>query len=98
MTDVPARFFGLVNRGRIEKDFHADLVVFDPERIDAQELKILNDLPGESPRLYAGSEGVEKVFVNGVLTVDSGKPTEVLSGVILRSGSHTVTNKIPADA
>ena len=98
MTDVPARFFGVVNRGRIEKDFHADLVVFDPERIDAQELKILNDLPGESPRLYAGSEGVEKVFVNGVLTVDSGKPTEVLSGVILRSGSHTVTNKIPADA
>ena len=98
MTDVPARFFGLVNRGRIEKDFHADLVVFDPERIDAQELKILNDLPGDSPRLYAGSEGVEKVFVNGVLTVDSGKPTEVLSGVILRSGSHTVTNKIPADA
>ena len=98
MTDVPARFFGLVNRGRIEKDFHADLVVFDPEQIDAQELKILNDLPGESPRLYAGSEGVEKVFVNGVLTVDSGKPTEVLSGVILRSGSHTVTNKIPADA
>tara|TARA_B100000131_G_scaffold157417_1_gene152680 strand:+ start:7590 stop:9326 length:1737 start_codon:yes stop_codon:yes gene_type:complete len=98
MTDVPARFFGLVNRGRIEKDFHADLVVFDPERIDAQELKILNDLPGDSPRLYAGSEGIEKVFVNGVLTVDSGKPTEVLSGVILRSGSHTVTNKIPADA
>tara|TARA_Y100000590_G_scaffold7934_1_gene10010 strand:- start:9115 stop:10851 length:1737 start_codon:yes stop_codon:yes gene_type:complete len=98
MTDVPARFFGLVNRGRIEKDFHADLVVFDPERIDAQELKILNDLPGESPRLYAGSEGIEKVFVNGVLTVDSGNPTEVLSGVILRSGSHTVTNKIPADA
>ena len=98
MTDVPARFFGLVNRGRIEKDFHADLVVFDPERIDAQELKILNDLPGESPRLYAGSEGIEKVFVNGILTVDSGKPTEVLSGVILRSGSHTVTNKIPADA
>ena len=98
MTDVPARFFGLVNRGRIEKDFHADLVVFDPERIDAQELKILNDLPGESPRLYAGSEGIKKVFVNGILTVDSGKPTEVLSGVILRSGSHTVTNKIPADA
>ena len=98
MTDVPARFFGLVNRGRIEKDFHADLVVFDPERIDALELKILNDLPGDSPRLYAGSEGIEKVFVNGLLTVDSGKPTEVLSGVILRSGSHTVTNKIPADA
>ena len=98
MTDVPARFFGLVNRGRIEKDFHADLVVFDPEQIDAQELKILNDLPGDSPRLYAGSEGIEKVFVNGILTVDSGKPTEVLSGVILRSGSHTVTNKIPADA
>ena len=98
MTDVPARFFGLVNRGRIEKDFHADLVVFDPERINSQELRILNDLPGDSPRLYAGSEGVEKVFVNGVLTVNAGEPTEALSGTVLRSGTHTVTNKIPADA
>ena len=97
MTDVPAKFFGLVDRGRIEKGFCADLVIFDPDRINSQKLKVLNDLPGESPRLYAGAEGINKVFVNGVLTVNDGEPTESLSGVVLRSGTHTVTNPIPAD-
>ena len=97
MTDVPAKFFGLVDRGRIEKGFCADLVIFNPDQINSQELKVLNDLPGESPRLYGGAEGIEKVFVNGVLSINDGKPTESLSGIVLRSGTHTVTNPIPAD-
>ena len=97
MTDVPAKFFGLVNRGRIEKGFCADLVIFDPDQINSQELRVLNDLPGESPRLYGGAEGIDKVFVNGILTINDGKPTESLSGIVLRSGTHTVTNPIPAD-
>ena len=32
-TDVPARLYGLVDRGRIQEGFHADLTVFDPDRI-----------------------------------------------------------------
>ncbi|GIS98459.1 MAG: hypothetical protein CM1200mP26_01720 [Acidimicrobiales bacterium] len=35
MTDVPARFFGLVERGRIAEGWHADLVVFNPETVGA---------------------------------------------------------------
>ena len=97
MTDIPAKFFGLVDRGRIEEGFYADLVIFNPDQINSQELKILNDLPGESPRLYAGAEGIDKVFVNGILTINGGLPTEALPGVVLRSGTHTVTNPIPAD-
>ena len=74
-----------------------DTVLSVNVEIKQQKLKVLNDLPGESPRLYAGAEGINKVFVNGVLTVNDGEPTESLSGVVLRSGTHTVTNPIPAD-
>ena len=57
----------------------------------------IRDRPGEDPRLYAGAEGIDKVFINGVLTINDGHPTEALPGVVLRSGTHTVTNPIPAD-
>ena len=98
MTDVPARYFGLVGRGRIAEGFHADLVVFDPDTIGADGLRLHNDLPGESPRLYEEAVGIQKVFVNGVLAVDDGEATGALPGVVLRSGSHTETVPIPADA
>jgi len=96
MTDIPARYFGLVRRGRIAKGFHADLVVFDPDTIGAGELRLRHDLPGESPRLYARAEGIHKVFVNGVLAIDDGAVTGSLPGVVLRSGSYTETVPIPA--
>jgi len=98
MTDVPARYFGLIGRGQITEGFHADLVVFDPDTIGADGLRLHNDLPGESPRLYAEAVGIQKVFVNGVLAVDDGEATGALPGVVLRSGSHTETVPIPADA
>ena len=38
------------------------------------------------------------MFVNGVLAVNDGEATGALPGVVLRSGSHTETVPIPADA
>ncbi len=98
MTDVPARFFGLRDRGRIAEGWHADLVVFNPEVVGAGELHLRRDLPGDSPRLYAESLGVERVFVNGVGTIVDGQPLGALPGRVLRSGTDTATVPIPADA
>ncbi|HAQ22966.1 MAG TPA: aminoacylase, partial [Acidimicrobiaceae bacterium] len=91
MTDVPARFFGLRDRGRIAEGWHADLVVFNPEVVGAGELHLRRDLPGDSPRLYAESLGVERVFVNGVGTIVDGQPLGALPGRVLRSGTDTAT-------
>jgi N-acyl-D-aspartate/D-glutamate deacylase len=91
LTEVPARLFGLRDRGRLVEGAVADVVVLDPERIDAGEVTMVNDLPGGAGRLYADAIGIEKVFVNGRLAVDGGAPTGVLAGQLLRSGQDTDT-------
>ena len=45
---------------------HADVVVFDPATIDSDEPTLVKDLPGNSARLTAGSQGIVRVLVNGV--------------------------------
>ena len=89
MTDVPARLFGLRDRGSLTAGNFADVVVFDPNTIDAEPPKTVFDLPGDSKRLLAGSIGVEHVFVNGVETIVSGAATGKTPGVVLRSGEGT---------
>lgn len=89
ITDDPARLFGLVDRGRIAEGYHADLVVFDPETVGAETAHLVRDLPGDSPRLTAGSTGVHRVLVGGVETVVAGQATGATPGKVLRSGRDT---------
>ncbi|MCX5376630.1 amidohydrolase family protein [Streptomyces sp. NBC_00091] len=91
LTDDPARLFGLRERGRITEGYHADLVLFDPERIDAGPATLVHDLPGDSPRLDARATGIVSVRVNGVETVRDDEVTGAIPGIVLRSGRDTRT-------
>jgi N-acyl-D-aspartate/D-glutamate deacylase len=91
ITDVPARLFGLRERGRVAAGYHADLVVFDPEAIGSEPATLVADLPGGTARLTAGSQGVVRVLVNGVETVADGAATGARPGTLLRSGVATRT-------
>ena len=91
MTDVPARLFGLTDRGRLEEGRFADVVVFDPETVDSGPARRVFDLPGDSLRLTAESMGVKRVFVNGTPTIEEGRPAGALPGRVLRSGRDTET-------
>ncbi|MFD7674795.1 N-acyl-D-amino-acid deacylase family protein [Streptomyces anulatus] len=91
LTDDPARLFGLRERGRIEEGFHADLVLFDPERIDAGPATLVHDLPGDSPRLDSKAIGIVSVRVNGIETLRYDKVTGAVPGTVLRSGRDTRT-------
>jgi N-acyl-D-aspartate/D-glutamate deacylase len=91
LTDVPARLYGLTDRGRVAEGGWADLVVFDPERIGPQELRTRDDLPGGASRLYAEATGMEHVLVNGTEVVTSDQLTGALPGRVLRSGTDTQT-------
>lgn len=91
LTDVPARLYGLVGRGRIVPGWAADLVMFDPGSIEPGIVRTKFDLPGGAGRLTATPEGIERVFVNGVEAVHRGEYTDARPGRILRSGTDTTT-------
>ena len=91
ITDRPARLFGLRHRGRLEEGWFADVVVFDPETIDSGPLRMVDDLPGGTSRLYSEAEGIDIVFCNGEPIVEGGESCGNLPGQVLKSGSHTET-------
>jgi N-acyl-D-aspartate/D-glutamate deacylase len=91
ITSVPASLFGLNDRGVLREGAHADVVVFDPATIASDEPTLVRDLPGDSARLTAGSQGIVRVLVNGVPVVVDGKPTGEVPGTVLRSGRDTST-------
>jgi N-acyl-D-aspartate/D-glutamate deacylase len=91
LTDVPARLYGLVDRGQLQEGWHADVIVIDPATADTDEVGMRFDLPGGAGRLYAGAQGIDQVIVNGQIIVEQGTFTEARPGTVLRSGRDTRT-------
>ena len=91
ITGQQAEVFGLKDRGVIREGAIADLVIFDPETIGAEDATLVEDLPGNAPRLTQKATGISRVLVNGVETVRDGKETGELPGALLRSGQDTVS-------
>lgn len=75
MTYMPAKKINLKNRGLLNNDFYADVVVFNPNTIKDNATFV-------EPKQFAS--GIEYVFVNGKLTVNKGIHTRANGGYILR--------------
>jgi len=89
LTDVPARLYGLKDRGRIEQGWCADLVIFDANTVAPDEVEVREDLPGGAWRLYSEAVGVHHVFINGKQAVLNGQFTDARPGTLLRAGRDT---------
>lgn len=96
ITDRPARYFGLIERGLLKPGYHADIVVFDPDTVGRGATYMRYDVPGDNYRTYQDAKGIEQIFVNGVQIVEQGDHTGSLPGKILRSGTDTYTVAIDA--
>jgi N-acyl-D-amino-acid deacylase len=75
LTSFPARILRLQRRGLLEPGYFADVVVFDPARI--QDHATYDD-----PHQYA--TGVEHVAVNGTLVLRDGEHSGALPGRVVR--------------
>jgi N-acyl-D-aspartate/D-glutamate deacylase len=89
ITDVPARLFGLRDRGRLAPGWFADVAVVDPALVGSGPVRRVYDLPGGAYRLMSMPTGVVRVLVNGMETIRDGMPTDARPGVVLRSGRDT---------
>jgi len=76
MTSLPAQTFHLKDRGMLKPGAFADIVIFDPAKVD--DPATFND-----PHHYA--EGFSDVIVNGGVVIRDGNLTEVRSGGPLRT-------------
>lgn len=74
ITALPAKTFGIKERGIIKEGFFADIVIFDYNQIkDKASYK----------EPFTKSDGIEYVFVNGSLAVKEGELTGIFSGKVL---------------
>ncbi len=77
MTSLPAQMFRLRGRGLLREGMAADIVVFDPARVEDRATYA-------KPHQY--SHGFDYVLVNGRIAVDEGKIGRVRGGMVVRSG------------
>ncbi len=78
-TSLSAHQLGIVERGLIESGYFADLVLFDPDTVTDRATT-------EDPHMP--SEGIEKVWVNGLLVFENGQTTGSRPGKPIRRNSR----------
>ncbi len=83
MTSLPAQRLNWKDRGVVREGAVADLVLFNPDTV-------IDNSTFANPLTL--STGIEKVFVNGVLVWDSGKPTGARPGYII--GTHGTVSEL----
>ena len=95
LTSHPADLYGLIDRGRIEPGAHADMILFDPEKVGVTPAERVYDLPGGGPRTIRRPAGLHNVFVNGIEVFDGKNYVEHSNGPghILDRFQHSKNNQ-----
>ena len=75
MTSLPARTFGFKDRGMLREGYAADILIFDPAKVQDK---------ATYPQPHQYTEGFDFVLVNGKLMIDQGKLTEEKAGLALK--------------
>ncbi len=86
LTSDVAEKYKIKDRGKIEKGYFADLLLFDPKQVGITKMYRTEDLPNKQKRMMRDSRGVVGVWVNGTQTVRQGAIMRNIkgSGSVLR--------------
>ena len=76
MSSLPASFLRLKDRGLLLEGYKADVVIFDPEKVEDKATFL-------DPHQY--STGFEYVIVNGEVSIEKGEYNKTLNGKVLLS-------------
>jgi len=89
LTSRPAEVFGIRDRGLLQVGKPADVVIIDPETVNAGGLERVYDQPAGQDRLIAKAFGIDAVIVNGTLLRQGDRDVirgDALPGQLLRRG------------
>jgi N-acyl-D-aspartate/D-glutamate deacylase len=89
LTARPAAVLGLVDRGTLTVGAHADVNVFDPDRLRSGYPTYVNDFPGGKGRFTVTAEGYAATLVNGQVVTEQGAHTGSRPGRVLREFSRS---------
>ena len=84
LSFVPAYHWGLGGRGLLREGYHADVVIFDPERVNPRIPELTYDLPAGARRLKQKADGIMATVVNGEVLLRNNEHTGALPGKLLR--------------
>ncbi|MDE0055651.1 MAG: amidohydrolase family protein, partial [Gammaproteobacteria bacterium] len=84
VTSVPARRWGLTDRGLLRPGHAADVTVFDPATIASRMPEVVHDLPGGGRRFKQVADGIKATVVNGEVLLRDNVHTGAASGQLLR--------------
>jgi N-acyl-D-aspartate/D-glutamate deacylase len=84
LTFHPASIFGLQGRGLLRPGYAADITIFDPKTIHAEEPEWANDFPAGTKRMVQRAVGLHYTIVNGTVINDHGRMTGDLPGQVIR--------------
>ncbi|CAO5253572.1 N-acyl-D-amino-acid deacylase family protein [Frankia sp. AgKG'84/4] len=87
LSAYPAMAVGLRDRGSIAEGRPADIIVYDPDTVDALPQERLFDYPAGEWRLVQKAVGYDRIIVNGKTTFVDGVCTDETPGKLLRHGT-----------
>jgi N-acyl-D-aspartate/D-glutamate deacylase len=68
----------------VRTGYHADLVLFEEDRIRPQLPTVEKDLPGGARRLVQKADGIRATIVNGTVAFADGEATGSYAGQVLK--------------
>lgn len=88
LTFHPALIFGLSGRGLLRVGYAADMAIFDPNTVNAEEPEWANDFPADSKRMVQRAVGMHYTIVNGTVIHEHGRLSGELPGQVLRGALY----------